>query len=273
MRTKRDNIKVNILTRSSNRPKGFKQCHLSILRQSYKNIDHIVSYDSDSDIEYLKNLKVKKVKVTPQLIGNLPEKDEEGNIFSPHNLYCNELLQKVSEGWIMFLDDDDRLFHNKVIEELVEKIRKVDEDTLIIWQMRYPNGKVVPPNNAIYEQKIEINKIGSPCVLFHSKYKNKAKWDTYKRSDYRFIKQLADIIPKKLFIKKVYIQLNNFGDFGKRNDISARKVEKMPFLFKKNVLWKIFPKKHSSLLDLQIFNYRTYIGWFSTVKSRLKKYF
>ncbi len=36
-------------------------------------------------------------------------KKEEEHLLAPYNLYCNQLLNEVDEGWIMFLDDDDSL--------------------------------------------------------------------------------------------------------------------------------------------------------------------
>ena len=62
---------INILTRTSNRPIGFKNCELSIKNQTYKNIKHIVSYDNDNDLTYLKETE-NKIKVDMnQLIKNV----------------------------------------------------------------------------------------------------------------------------------------------------------------------------------------------------------
>ena len=46
---------LNILTRTSNRPNGFKRCYNSIKNQTYKKINHIVSCDNEKDLNYLNN--------------------------------------------------------------------------------------------------------------------------------------------------------------------------------------------------------------------------
>ena len=43
----------NIITRTHNRPNFFKKCVESIKSQSYKDIHHIITYQSDLDLEYI----------------------------------------------------------------------------------------------------------------------------------------------------------------------------------------------------------------------------
>ena len=224
------------------------------------------------NIFYLKDLEVDVVEV-PFLFDGSKEglTDQYGNIYSPHNLYCNILLEQVKEGWIVFLDDDDCLIHDKVVEEIVETIKQVDEDTLIIWQMRYPNGKLVPSNQAILKNEIQINNIGSPCFAFHYKYKSLAQWDEFKRSDFRFVKQLSQIIPKKLFLNQVYIQINNFGDFGRRNDLDLK--SKLPFTFYKNWFWYLIPKYHYTILGIKLFHRWTYRNFVKKMIAKISRIF
>lgn len=211
---------INILTRTSNRPNGFKVCANSIKNQSYDNILHLVSYDNSKDLEYINEFNVKKVKIDRE---NIISNDTSVNPnnpnfwFSPHNLYCNELLENVEDGWIMFLDDDDMLISDTVIEEIYKNI--IDEDTILIWQMRYPNGSVLPNSIDFKYKKIRLGGIGSPCFLFHSKWKKLSVWDAYKCGDYRFLEKLYSKIPNKKWIEKPFIQLNNSGGHGKKIDI------------------------------------------------------
>ena len=140
------NILINILTRTSNRPAGFRLCRQSIVNQTYKNIKHFVSYEDEKSLEYINDQEIIKIKVEKEKKGLI--KNEKGYLYAPYNLYLNKLISNIKEGWILFLDDDDNLFHNKVIEEVVKEIQKGDEDTIYIWQMRYPNGLVLPPNDS-----------------------------------------------------------------------------------------------------------------------------
>ena len=40
-----------------------------------------------------------------------------------YNLYCNTLLKKVKNGYIMFLDDDDKFYSNSALSEINEKLK------------------------------------------------------------------------------------------------------------------------------------------------------
>lgn len=248
-------ILINILTRSSNRPIGFYNCRLSIVNQTYKNIKQFVSYENDIDLEYLQYDEINKVKVEKYRGKVLVHSN--GYLPAPYNLYCNQLMTHIEDGWILFLDDDDHLLHNNVISEIVSEIKKADEDTLFIWQMRYPNGKVLPTKKHFQTEEVEFNHIGSPCFIFHSKYKQYAQWDHWKASDYRVISSLCEIIPNKKWLEKVYIQINNYGDFGNKNDIIEDIVTKK-LIFNKKWFWFLLPKYHTQIKGYYIFQISTY---------------
>lgn len=265
----KEQILINILTRTSNRPIGFYNCRQSIVKQSYKNIKQFVSYENEVDLTYIDCADVSKVKVEKyegEGLVNL-----EGYVHAPYNLYCNTMLDHVDHGWILFLDDDDNLFHNKVIEEIIAEIKKEDEDTMFIWQMRYPNGKLLPTKDHFEKKKIEINNIDTTCFIFHSKYKKFAKWDQWKASDYRVIQKLCEIIPKKKWIEKVYIQINNYGDYGNRNDLQKDVTHKM--LFKKAWFWFLIPKYHTQINSVYIFQFTTYVQFWARGLKKLKRGF
>lgn len=259
---------INVLTRTSNRPIGFYNCRQSIVKQTYKSIKHFVSYENELDVKYLNEEGINQVKVNKyegEILSN-----SEGYLHAPYNLYCNELLGFVEEGWVLFLDDDDHLLHNKVIEEIVSKINKADEDTLFIWQMRYPNGKVLPTKKHFQNKELERNNIGSPCFIFHSKYKEHAKWDQWKASDYRVIKRLYKMIPKKKWMNKVYVQINNYGDLGNRNDI-MEDVVTHKLIYNKTWFWFLIPKYHVRIGDNFIFQLQTYQNLINGYIKKMKR--
>ncbi|AUC82084.1 glycosyltransferase family A protein [Lacinutrix sp. Bg11-31] len=260
------NILLNVLTRTSNRPFGFSNCHKSIINQTYNNVNHIVSYDNEKDLDYLKLYNVEKIKVNV----NIPVVEhKDGHIHAPYNLYCNSLLNQVKSGWIMFLDDDDNLLHNKVLKEIVSKIKKANDDTIFIWQMRYPDGKILPNEEQFNSKEIKLNTIGSCCIIFHSKYKDEAQWDQWKASDFRFIKALSSKVPNIEWIKKVYVQINNFGDYGNKNDISNSVVDNK--IYNKNFIWWFLPKYHQTIFGIYIFKKETYSTFFNRVKRKLNQ--
>lgn len=214
----------NILTRTSGRPNGFKKCHESIQGQTFRHFSHIVSYDTHDDLTYLEEYDVKRVEVKKKEEKDVSTSRNPGNgEFSPHNLYFNSLLKEVKHGWIMLLDDDDMLAHPVVLEELAQIVQEADKRTMMIWQMEYPDGRLLPTDQMIAEEELQLYGIGTPCFLFHHSYATKFKWDAWKCADYRFVKQLSHAIPKKIWLNKAYVRLNNFGDFGQRNDLSNLK--------------------------------------------------
>jgi hypothetical protein len=263
---KKEEVFINILTRTSNRPFGFYNCRQSIVKQKFKNIKHYVSYESETDLMYVNDDSIIKVKVEKKKRAHLI--NPEGHIHAPYNLYCNALLEQVGEGWIMFLDDDDHLMHNKVIKEIAIEVKRADTDTLLIWQMRYPNGKLLPIKEHFVKKQLVYKGVGSPCFLFHSKHKKYVQWDEWQGSDFRVLKMLFEKIPNKKWLKKVYVQINNYGDFGKRSDIVKYDVTRK-LMFNKTLFWYFIPKYHTSII--YIFQLKTYMQYWKRGINKLKR--
>ncbi|MBU3822743.1 hypothetical protein KO566_11770 [Flavobacteriaceae bacterium XHP0103] len=266
----KNGVLINILTRTSGRPKGFYNCLQSVVNQKYKNIEHYVSYESERDLEGVDSNHLKKVKVDryeDEVLIN-----PEGHLHAPYNLYCNTLLKQVKGGWILFLDDDDHLLHNKVMTEVVSEIEKANEDTLFIWQMRYPDGKVLPTKKHFEHELVEFMQIGSPCFMFHSKYKDMAQWDQWKASDFRVVKRLSEVVPHKKWLERVYIQINNYGDFGNRNDIVQDTVT-TKLIYNKTWYWYLIPKYHTTLNGVYIFQLKTYKSYWRRGVKKLQRIF
>src|SRR4030042_1030625 len=115
---------INILTRTFKRPVSFKKCRESILSQTYiqsegkfgdrkQLINHIVG--SEVDCPYYPAVKLSK----------------KSGKFLPWNLHMNDLGKLVKTGWVMYLDDDDKLMYPDAISDLVKEIDS--EDQLLIW--------------------------------------------------------------------------------------------------------------------------------------------
>lgn len=109
---------INILTRTSNRPIGFDINVKSVKEQTYDNINHIIGYDNDEDLNYINKYDgLIKVKVDREsLISADTSPNPMTGKYSPHNLYFNEMMKIVTDGWIIYYDDDDKLAHPMVIE-------------------------------------------------------------------------------------------------------------------------------------------------------------
>jgi len=211
--------KINIITRTSGRPKTFDRCYRSIKNQTYKNINHIVLYDDYRSKEYLDQYKdIDAVLVDRDYLINTQTNRRLENLmifkWAPHNLYNNIGLERLKEGFYMFLDDDDYLRNNFVIQQLVNELE--DRDTLYVFQMDF-NGVKVPSDDMIDRRKIELFNIGSPCYLIPVKYKDSAFWDAFKCADYRYVRDISNVIPKTKFIKNIVAKIDMIGDGMKRD--------------------------------------------------------
>ena len=184
---------VNIITRTSNRPKFFFCNWESVHTQTHQKIRHLVSYDDEETHKYVKmynNIDSYFIKRPPYEAGKFP-----------YNLYCNELMNKVTEGWIMFLDDDDMFCYENSLEAILSYI--TSEDDLIMWQVQFPN-RIVPSKIGSKPQLGNTSAIG---FMFHSKHMEPNMWNDRQGSDYRVI----DMLYKKLnpvWIEQVLTMVN-----------------------------------------------------------------
>lgn len=240
---------LNIITRTSGRPNGFKRCSDSIKNQTYKHVRHIVSIDSLEDKEYVEKAGVDFYFIDKQKIKSKPDipNPNTGKKFI-YNLYFNELFSKVKDGWILILDDDDFLANSNVVQTMVNRIQ--NNSDMLIWQMRYPTG-VLLPSIAEMVVKPRLGRIGSPCVMVHSSIAKTIKWDGWKCGDYRYISQVWDKTETKQWLKKPLIQLGGAG-FGLKKDVESKKtptkaqkkVDKLLVDFKKKFVKPIITTKN-----------------------------
>lgn len=199
---------LNILTRTHNRPEGFARLRASIQAQNVKEVNHLVSVETDEDLKYVQEAEnCASIRVT-----TLPKLSEN---HAPYNLHINELLKHVLPGWIMVIDDDDYLSSGVNLQNIIKYAH--DPDTMNVFQMQMPDGELIPSEEEL-TQYPEPGRIGSPCVLFHSKYATRFIWDEWKESDYRAICSLYDCIPRLIVVPKVVVKVGQIGN-GTSTDI------------------------------------------------------
>jgi len=195
-------ILVNILTRTHNRPKHFKVCRESILNQTYKKINHIVGSDVDCDY-YDKAIRLTINDVQyPQLM------PEYNTYPAPWNLHLNELAKYVKDGWVMYLDDDDKFVHKNALKIIVNNIDS--ENELIVWRVKIninEQGWIVPSDSA-FSKKIEAGNVSGIGFMFHSKYLP-VDWGSWSYGDYRVYMQLLN---KGLKLKWIDLVLTETQD-------------------------------------------------------------
>lgn len=172
---------INILIRTSYRPKAFKRALESILNQTHPEIRIIVSYDDDRALEYIPD-SIDKIRVYRGF----------GKFF--YDEYCNTLKNLVIDGYFMFLDDDDFLSEPTILSEL-----PLNEEYGLIVQLT--RGKLLYPINL----KFVSGGIGMPCLVLHHTHKNIAHITAPSRGDYYWIKDVEKLLPFKFFQKVVVI--------------------------------------------------------------------
>lgn len=153
----------------------------SIDNQTYKNIKLIVSYDDDRALEYIPT-GVQKIRV---------HKSDKPFFYDD---YVNELMEQVTEGWFIIVDDDDFLYDTTALEKISKHL---SVRYGIICQMNR-NGKIKPSNELMRAKIIRRTKIGMPCIVLHHSHKNIARLDgSVGAADYTFIKDIQKKIPMK----------------------------------------------------------------------------
>ena len=173
---------INILIRTSKRPKAFKININSILNQNYKNLKLLISYDNEQTLNYINNI-LKDL----ELDYNLFEVKKTKEYYS-YNDYCNTLLANVKDGYIIFLDDDDKFLHNNALKYINEHLL---EDRFLAWEYQRPD-KIIGPKKG----DIKKGNITSCGFCYHSKFKS--FWPSLIGSDYEFVKNLVNKNPIKL---------------------------------------------------------------------------
>jgi glycosyltransferase involved in cell wall biosynthesis len=171
---------ITILIRTSNRPALFARCIESVKNCGYMPRHVIVSYDNPGALNYIP-AGTQTIQVTP-------------HIQYPYyyDLYCNTLKLAVTDGWFLFLDDDDQLLPG-ALEKLAPHLT---EPGAIICQF-IRNGIPKPRDNYIRHKVIQEGKIGLPCLVLHHKYNRIGFLDGWEAGDYRYIKEVTDQVPTK----------------------------------------------------------------------------
>lgn len=134
----------------------------SILEQTYTNFEILIYYNNIKDIIHL--TKHNKIKF---YYNNLKEK----------NFYIYEILKTLSNGWVIFLDNNTIFKNNMVLNTIRSKISS-DLD-IILWKNNNKQTKIPDiSHNIIYNSCFNINMKDK---FFH--FKNKGYIDEYLTSN------------------------------------------------------------------------------------------
>lgn len=206
---------INILIRhTAGRREELKRTLASCFAQSYQKIRCIICTDSKeaADDVHVFRYIVDHIKVTPT------------GVPFHWNFYCNNLKERVTDGWFLYCDDDDYLVNPHCLANLAPHL---DNHTVgVICQFnrgarakpQYRGGVEIAVHNNGYPyvkpDAIVRGKIGGSCIVLHHSQKDIAHWDGQRAADYRFIKAVSEQIPLK-WVPVVVVQAGNKGRRGK----------------------------------------------------------
>jgi hypothetical protein len=191
---------INILIRhSSGREVSYYRALSSVFAQTYKEVKIIVGYDFCSS----------HFAIPGSVFDVFLKADKSLGPFF-YNDYCNTLKNHVSEGWFLFLDDDDYLANENVLEELSKHFH--DDYHAIVCQMSRDSGKIKPSDDLISSGQVVSGRIGLPCLVLRSKLNYIANVPATENGDFLWIKEVTDKVPTK-FINQVVVHSpqRNFG--------------------------------------------------------------
>jgi len=175
-----------------------------------------------------------------------------------YNLYCNHLLDRVRDGWILFLDDDNMLSQPDTLKKINNNIKT--ENDIIFWKVKL-GEHIIFPN--IYD--IKYGQIDSAGFCFHSKYKNAARWIAEQGSDFHYVTHL---LQKHYLIRRAHSEIlthtvmSKSVDYKKYNLIGFKYLEcsiSNNLYILKNYLTKKFKNCIINLIDINEFHKQHYI--------------
>lgn len=174
---------INILIRTHNRPEKFQRCIESVQAQTFKDVRVLITCETDDDFEYAECTMLDSGLNFETYLA-----EPTGRSFF-YNEYCNTLKSQVKDGWFFFLDDDDYLVNDGVLQELSTHL--TDPDRPIICQF-LRGGWHKPHHQQIAERVFFEGQIGLPCLVLHSKHKELAAIHATESGDYQWIKDVSD---------------------------------------------------------------------------------
>lgn len=179
--------KINILIRTHNRDKMFGKCITSVLTQTYENVHIYVCIQHPDDILYVNKHISGNEKVT--IITGKPGPESYN-----HNNFCNQLIDMVTTGWIVFLDDDDMFTTPNALSIIASHIER---DRIVLWKYKRPDTLIYPD----IKNKLDTpGTIASPSYCIHHNVARYSTWPTQRQGDFYFIQPIFNSIQNKQFI-------------------------------------------------------------------------
>lgn len=169
---------IHILTRSGNRYRSFFHLKESLEKQTYKNYIHYISNDN-KDCTFLKNEK--------HIINVDHLKKKKRNFrHCPYNIYLNELVKEVHDGWIIIIDDDAKFINDNFLLQLARICHYQTKEKIIIFKTYLGPSKTEFPLSI----DLELGKVDMSNICIHSSVLKKFPFDDLCCGDYHLLRKL-----------------------------------------------------------------------------------
>lgn len=174
-----ERIVINIITRT-----GKRHMHFDRLQESIK----VQKYDHIRDIKSIDTLNCNLMKQYDDVIHVTPQKEYE-NAFE--NIYLNKLVRDVSEGWVIFLNDDSTLIDNSFIDQLAKECAKAKRNDVLIYQTFIgPKKLIIPKRNLFEKQQILRGNIHISSFCAHFSLFKSLSFDARNNCDFHFFEKI-----------------------------------------------------------------------------------
>lgn len=206
---------INVITRTSNRPNFFHQCHQSIVDQTYSSsaIHNYVTFDDEKDLDgYIQ-------KYENLIIMEMFREQRKNQSHFPYHDYLNEVIEYISKeqpGWILILDDDNVFAKNNSLEILGKQIIKDgrNPNKFYIWKCKH--GNRIVPNDVNFNMVPKPGDLHISCFAFHSSQFALAKFEAKKGAEYQVVNMLFNKL-NTIWIPEILTQTQGSGN-GNRQD-------------------------------------------------------
>jgi len=202
---KRNNRKISVIIPNYNNDSHIKKTVLSVLNNTYKNLEVIVIDDCSTD---------QSMNILLQNFGNNGRVKIYSTQINSGTYYCRNLGILMSSGYyIGFVDGDDYILPEKYEYE-IKKLDELNKEKLLYWGYGTGFNRIYYEDNI--DNIIEIKKSNYYNYIFYRKLYNKIGYyhDNRFGADSEFIKRLG-IYGYKVYQDKQAVFYNAYTTIGK----------------------------------------------------------
>ena len=172
--------KFKIVIPSYNNEKWVEYNTASIISQTYKNYDvlYINDKSTDNTPELIKNIK-EKYNLENWTILNNPENMQRGYNVNPNAPHIIDFMDS-EDDILMFVDGDDWLINDKVLENLNNYYNQNDPWMTYGGMYCWPSNQKAHPQNTEYSDHVHNNKLYRQDI-WRASHLRSFKWFLYKQ--------------------------------------------------------------------------------------------